>query len=116
MGENLRQQFVVDVGRLRNLVVRYARGEASVKGGCDTLEGAVQEKLALLEGETEAGSQVAEVNPKTARILIIADDEMIRDPCSGGCWRSPDAVWRWPPTASWGCRFTEGNGGNGPRL
>ena len=52
--------------------IRPGRGVG--KGGGDTLEGAVQKKLALLEGETEAGSRVAEVNPKTARILIIADD------------------------------------------
>ncbi len=79
MGKNLRQQLIADVDRLRDLVVRYARGEASIKGACDTLAGAVQEKLASLGGETEAGSQVAEVKPKTARILIIADDEMIRN-------------------------------------
>lgn len=58
MGENLRQQLVADVDRLRNLVVRYARCEASVKGACDTLEGAVQKKWRCWEEKQRLGARL----------------------------------------------------------
>ena len=46
--EILRQQLIQDFDRLHGLILRYARGERSVKQERDKLEGAVQIKLALL--------------------------------------------------------------------
>ena len=48
--EVLRRQLIDDLGRLNNLIVRYAQGERHLKQERDRLEGAVQVKMALLAG------------------------------------------------------------------
>ena len=46
--EELRRQLIDDLGRLNNLIVRYAQGERYLKQERDMLEGAVQVRMALL--------------------------------------------------------------------
>ena len=45
--EILRQQLIVDIDRLHNLILRFAAGHKPVKQERDQLEGAVQIKMAL---------------------------------------------------------------------
>ena len=48
VSEELRRQLIDDLGRLNNLIVRYAQGERHLKQERDMLEGAVQVRMALL--------------------------------------------------------------------
>ena len=48
--ENLQEQLLVDMARFGELMNQYANGNTSVKQERDQLEGAVEIKLAILEG------------------------------------------------------------------
>ena len=45
--DQLRRQIIADLERLHRLIVRYARGDYSVKQERDQMEGAVQVKMAV---------------------------------------------------------------------
>ena len=55
--ENLQEQLMKDMERFGGLMNRYSLGEASVKQERDQLEGALEIKLAILEGLKRAQEQ-----------------------------------------------------------